>query len=108
MLDPNITNLTAPVPPFAYPNTFGPWMPVAYQAIWGWRIALAYFLIGLGGMIVPISVIQDFMVLKQQVQRDGCSLVINNLRLATGLTGIIAIALGMFFLVIDAGKPATA
>ncbi|MCY0859618.1 MAG: polysulfide reductase NrfD [Sulfolobaceae archaeon] len=108
VLDPNVTNLTAPVPPFAYPNTFGPWMPPAFQQVWGWRIALAYFLIGLGGMIVPVSIIQDFLVLKQKVQKDGGSLVINNLRLATGLTGIIAIALGLLFLVIDAGKPATA
>ena len=102
--------LTAPSPPFQYPVSWGPDMPPDHQAVWGLYVALAYFLIGLGSMILVVSAVSD---LKVPVAVGGNSVdeqysKISKFKASIGIASLLTVALGLFFLVLDAGKPYTA
>ena len=85
-------------------------MPPTHQAVWGLYVALAYFLIGLGSMILVVSAVSD---VKVPVGVGGAGLdehysKISKFKVSIGVTSLVAVALGLFFLVLDAGKPSTA
>ena len=101
--------LTAPSPPFQYPVSWGPDMPPDHQAVWASKVAIAYFLIGLGSMILVVSAVNDIKLPVAIGGSSGDSLSkIAKFKLSVGLASIIAVILGLVFLVLDAGKPATA
>lgn len=101
--------LTAPSPPFSYPVSWGPDMPPDHQAVWAVKVALAYFLIGLGSMIIVISAINDIKIPLPAVGGSVDSISRTaKFKLSIGITSLVAIILGLVFLVLDAGKPYTA
>ena len=101
--------LTAPSPPFQYPVSWGPDMPPDHQAVWAVKVALAYFLIGLGSMILVVSAVNDIRIPVAVGESNGNSLSkIAEFKFSVGLASIISLVLGLLFLVLDAGKPSTA
>lgn len=101
--------LTPPLPPFTYPVSWGPDMSPAHQAVWNVKVALAYFLIGLGSMISVVSAIGDVKIAIPATGSEAKGIKeISSFKLGIGLTSLISLALGLIFLVLDSGKPTTA
>jgi formate-dependent nitrite reductase membrane component NrfD len=101
--------LTPPPPPFQYPVSWGPDMPPDHQAIWGAKVALAYFFIGLGSMLAVITAANDVRVAVPTTGGGTESIRdIARFKFSVGAVSLIALILGLVFLVLDAGKPSTA
>ena len=84
-------------------------MPPDHQAVWAVKVALAYFLIGLGSMILVVSAVNDIRIPVAVGGSNGNSLSkIAKFKFSVGLASIISLVLGLLFLVLDAGKPSTA
>jgi len=105
------SGLIPPAPPFQYPVSWGPDMPPDHQAVWALKVALAYFFIGLGSMIIAVTALNDSRI---AVTATGNINPLDSIRdvskfkLSLGLTSLITVLLGLVLLVLDAGKPATA
>ncbi|QIW24432.1 hypothetical protein EWF20_09895 [Sulfolobus sp. S-194] len=101
--------ITPPLPPFTYPVSWGPDMSPTHQAVWNVKVALAYFLIGLGSMISVVSSVDDAKIAIPTSGGEQMSIKeISKFKLGIGLTSLVSLILGLVFLVLDAGKPATA
>lgn len=91
-------------PPYVYPVTWGPVMPPELQQVWEWRVALAYFLMGIGGMGLVLLAATDIRFRRKAAEGKP---VYNGYRFAQALTALLSFALAGASLVLAAGKPAT-
>lgn len=101
--------LTPPPPPFEYPVSWGPLMPPEHQAVWGAKVALAYFFIGLGSMLSTVAAATDVKVAVPALGGSGAESIrdVAKFKFSIGLISLISVILGLGFLVWDAGKPFT-